>query len=153
MPLKSRFPHAAIYEEEVWYSPWETEKIRTFGDSIVEKYDDGVDVLLIGHSMGGLVACAIAPQFSHSRVRGIATLFSGHTFFGGLFARIAGVPQESSIPIISFQAKIDQIVWWGTRHPRAVAHVDLLSDHLFGMAYVKRYGEVVAKTIEEKLFI
>src|SRR5262249_6510427 len=75
-------------EEDTGCHPWEIPRLRRFTDCLIEKYDDGVDTLLVGHSIGGVLACAIAASCKESEVVGVVTIFSPHRFLGGIFSRL-----------------------------------------------------------------
>jgi hypothetical protein len=51
--FRSRF-HVSdfVIEEEMNCHPWQVARLRRFADRILERYDDGDETLLIGHSMG-----------------------------------------------------------------------------------------------------
>src|SRR6202451_178499 len=77
--FKSRFPEAEFrVEEDTGCWPTEILRMRCFVDNLVQKYDDGIESLIIGHSMGGIHACALAKRLHRTKVRGIATIFSPH---------------------------------------------------------------------------
>lgn len=125
------FPGSEFYvEEDTGLQPWEVRRIRRFVEYLTQKYDDGDDYLLVGHSLGGVIACGVAARFRKSSVRGIVTVFAPHTFLWGVFPKVVGKCNDHQAPILSFTALRDEVVWWGSRHPNAVRHVILPSDHL-----------------------
>ncbi|MBC7836292.1 hypothetical protein H7X87_00735 [Acetobacteraceae bacterium] len=143
--FKKQFPRASFSVEHLWYSPWQGEKMRRFADSIVEKYDDGEeDILLLGHSMGGVIATAIASRFTKARVVQVVTVFSPHKFLGGIFPRMLR-SRRTNVPVVSCSALLDWIVLWGARHPDAVRHARINCDHLFGLLLSKGPAEKIAK--------
>lgn len=142
-----KFPGAGFTVEHLWYSPWQGKKMRSFCDSIVADNDRGGDIILVGWSMGGVVATAIAPRFKRSRVVAVVTLFSPHTFLFGLFSRMlnSSVHGLGQIPVVSFSARLDQLVLWGTRYPKAVRHLKMWSDHLFCLIFSTKTAAAAAR--------
>lgn len=131
------FPGVPVIVERSWYLPWDFQKMRKYGDRIVEKYDTGEDVILMGYSMGGVVASSIAARFTKSNVRMLATVFSPHQFLWGWFSSALGSNQNGfeNFPVVSFTAKYDWIVWWGSAYPAAIKHFPLECDHYFLWLY------------------
>lgn len=151
--LEERYPGVEIVAESVWYQPWEIEKISAFNESILKKYDTGEDLVLIGHSMGGITACGIAPKFKMSRVLCIATIFSPHTLGRWIpFLNFTKQLFPESLPLkttmLSFGGLFDPLVWsFFTKHPKAVHHEVLPSDHRFILGWNPSLGEHIAKVI------
>ncbi|MGH7141026.1 MAG: alpha/beta fold hydrolase [Minisyncoccia bacterium] len=73
---------------DLW--PHELTRMRRFIAGLCEKYDDGTPALLVGHSMGGIFALAVAAQLRRTKVLGITTIFSPHRFPFVLFAPLLG---------------------------------------------------------------
>ena len=138
------FPHATYVLEREFYSPFQKEKILAYGKRILKTHDTGEELLLVGHSMGGVLADAIAPRFTKSRVRGIVTIFSPHEYRDGEFARMLGVG-TSSIPLVSFAAAWDLLVPSGSRHPRTLEHRVLRTDHTYGLIFSSRWAKEIAE--------
>jgi len=145
--FKKRFLGATFAVEDVFFSPWQGKKIRKFADDIVAKYDDGgEDVLLLGWSMGGTIATSIVPKFKKTRVCGVVTVFSPHTFLWGLFSWMLGSSlQGVQAPVTSFSARFDYLVLWGAKYPKAVKHVWISCDHILGLLFSKKPAEEIAK--------
>ena len=140
-----------VIEEEVNCHPWQVARLRRFADRILERYDDGEETLLIGHSMGGVTACAIANRFRKSRVRGVVSIFAPHRLLGGLFARSLQVPREMRVPVITFEAQRDRLVWWGAKHPQSVVHTVLATNHLDDLVNDHRHAEKIAEEARKAL--
>lgn len=120
--------------EIAFYAPWNLSAMRDFAKRILNKYDDGdEDIVLLGYSMGGVIATVIADQFTHTHVSKVVTVFSPHTFLWGVFTRKLGAPLETDARIVSFGAQFDYMVWWGSEHPCAEEHHLLRCDHLLGL--------------------
>ena len=149
----NEFPHAQLSVEYLWYSPWQGQKMRNFADHILRKYDTGEEILLVGYSIGGSIACAIAPRFKHSAVRAVVTVFAPHTFLWGIFSRMLNVDLRRIpvAPVFSFEGRLDWAVLWGAKHPRARKHAKLWCDHLFGLLFSQKPAEKIAKITRETL--
>lgn len=156
--LQDRYPDATFVYKHAWYQPWDVKKILSVGEQTVLEEDTGEDILLLGHSMGGVTACGIASQFKKSRVRGVATIFSPHTMgwwlpflnFKEILYPEAPAPQ---VPVISFGGWFDPLVWFFfTRHPQSVRHTMLLSDHRFMLAWDKRVASLIAETVHDIVY-
>lgn len=126
--FKAHYPESEMYVEETLYSLWNIQKMKELVDHIVQKHDTGEDVLLVGHSMGGVLACAAASRFKKSVVRGVVTIFSPHGVCLGIFPRLLGT-EELKVPVVSFGAWYDHLVPWGTEHPQSCSHTRLWTDH------------------------
>ena len=150
--FKEKFPDAQfVIEEDSGCWPTEVRRMRKFVDHLYDKYDDGVDALLVGHSMGGIYASALANRFQRSTVRGVVTIFSPHSFLGGVFPLVLGVTPLKA-PIVSFRATRDMLVWWGTKHRQSIAHTDLSCDHFVQLSRSKELAEKIADDTKKALF-
>lgn len=118
--------------EHLFYVSWQKRRIVSFASSILKKYDTGEELLLIGHSFGGLIACAIADRFRKSCVRAVVTIFSAHQFAG---RALQPYPAKPKVPVLSFSALFDWVVPWGARHPHAVSHEVVFTDHFMFPAF------------------
>lgn len=151
--LREAFPEAdrnIALGEISFLHPWQFSRMNAFCNRMVRKHDIGGDILIVGHSMGGVMGYEIAKRFKHTRVVGVATIFSPHTFLGGMFPKKLGThvcETGKDIPVVSFQARIDQIVWWGAEHPDAIYHEYVLSDHRFALQYVPSIARKIAQSI------
>jgi len=135
--------HAAVVEH-AFYLPWEYEKMRTYAEQVRLAHDTGDDVLIVGHSMGGVLACGIASRFTKSRVRGVVTIFSPHTYLGGKFTRALGAEMITA-PLVSFGAKWDVWVPYGTRHEKSREHMELDTDHVIGLMRNPQWARIIAQ--------
>ena len=142
--FKKVFPIDEAVVEHLFYLPWEFEKIRVYAKHVRFSHDTGDDVLIVGHSMGGVLACGIAPQFSKSRVRGVVTIFSPHTYMGGRFSLEFGAVNIAA-PIVSFAATWDAWVPYGARHEKSREHVELKTDHVFGLVQNPQWSRIIAR--------
>lgn len=141
-----RLPDAVFATEECFYSPWQKTKMLAFAETILKKHDvEGGEVILLGYSMGGVIATAIAPRFKHAKVR-VITLMAPHTFLWGLFSKMLGssLSSDGGIDIVSFQGWLDWAVVWGAKHPYARKHRKIFCDHLFGLLFSNRPAEKIA---------
>lgn len=142
---------AFFVEGEENAHPWEVHRWHRFGNSIVERHDSTGDILLIGHSLGGICACAIANRFQYARVRGVVTIFSPHQYAYGLLSAWHGGLAKLQVPIVSFEAERDELVWWGTAHPQSRAHVVIASNHYGDLITEPSHAESIARVSVEHL--
>src|SRR6266436_1389678 len=88
MAFKEQFPTSFFtLEEEHNCQPWEIWRMNRLIIRVIKNHDDGQDILLVGHSMGGVIACACAKRFSRSKVIGIVTINSPHYFPNAIFSQ------------------------------------------------------------------
>jgi pimeloyl-ACP methyl ester carboxylesterase len=151
--FKDSFPDARFECLHVFYLPWQGKRMREYAQAIVENYDDGEDTILLGYSMGGVIASVIASRFTKSRVKLIITIESPHRF--KMFYQLLGsskYPTHDTIPLISFGALFDIFVpWFVSKHPHAVEHHKLYGDHLFWFIMSKRPATIIAHRAYEVL--
>lgn len=155
--LRERFPDAQFVYKQAWYQLWHVEKMKGLSDSILRDEDTGGDILLVGHSMGGIMACGLAPRFVRSRVCGVITVCSPHTLGSIIpaldFHRlIYGTESDPKAPLVSFGGLLDPLVWWMfTRHPKSLRHVYIWSDHRFLLGWRRSIGRKIAKEAADLL--
>lgn len=125
--------HAMFVAVVKFLHPWDTQGLNACVDEIVALYDDGEDTIFVGHSMGGPLACAAAKRFKNSKVLGIVTIFSPHTYFYGEYLIRLGATGALPAPIITFGARFDPLVPWGTRHPDSIRHEMLWAEHRYAL--------------------
>lgn len=120
--------------------------MRELGNRIVQEFDTGEDTILVGHSVGGVIACATAPRFVKSNLLCVVTIFSPHTYFFSHFSRTLKVDKEAlaRIPILSFGARFDALVPFGAQFPRAKHHEIFESDHLFRLMFSSKPAARIA---------
>lgn len=144
LAFAEQFPSADFCVEHALYLPWQTKKISSFADSILEKHDSGGDVLLLGYSTGGIIACEIAREFEKSRVRAVVTICAPHKI--PRFNTIRP-PRSATLqmPVLTFAGLFDPFVFFGlSTHPDGV-HTNLMTDHLFWFFLSKRPAMAVAQ--------
>ena len=128
--LREQFPGADICPENIWGCwPTQTVRMRQFIEHLAEKYDDGEETLFLGHSMGGIFACALDGRLQNTRMIGIVTICSPHSYLSGVFPYVLGAGHRLSAPIITFEARHDILVRWGSCHPQSREHIVLDCDH------------------------
>ena len=145
--FKEKFPDASFEVEHLWYSPWEWQKMRDFANRLVEEYDTGEELLIVGYSLGGVIATAMAPRFKRSKVRCVVSIFAPHRYLFGLFSRMLD-SQPSKIaaaPVISFGARLDVMVPWGSRYSETAPHVWIWSNHLLRLLFSKKPATQIAE--------
>lgn len=150
--IKRCFPGAGVRIYRPWYLPQQREWMLSLGREILSENDTGDDVVVIGHSMGGVIGARIAPHFEKSRVRALATVFSPHTFLGGSFSELLEVEYEAlgGIPLVSVSALLDQVVWWGSLLDGSV-QVSVWSDHIVYLASSSHVQRLVVEGIAKVL--
>ncbi len=126
-------------------------RFRSFTRRTVERHDTGEDLLLVGHSLGGVLACAMEPLFKKSKVIGIATIHSPHQYFFGICSRVFHAGTVCA-PVISFQGLHDWLVWWGTKHPQARRHVRNHADHFNDLWEYSENARMIVNVIMEEFF-
>jgi surfactin synthase thioesterase subunit len=156
--LAAQYPGATFARESVYFWPSEVEKVKDFAISIVQKHDrEDEQILLVGHSMGGVIACGIAPLFKKSKVVGIVTIFTPHTMGAFLprwnfYERYFPHAQSDTIPVVSFGGLLDPTVWFlFTRHSNAVFHRLVLSDHHVVLGRSTALSRLIAKSVRSHI--
>lgn len=121
------FPACEVVVDKSFYLPWNVRLIQLYGQQILKKYDDGQDIILIGHSLGGVIAEGIALSFQKSKVQGILSV-SAPLKFSWLW----GYPFIlKDIPHFSCSGHWDFIAppWFAYRNPKH--HMMLNGGHVF----------------------
>ena len=132
--------------ERAQYHFTDQERMLEFRDYLVTKYDTGEPVMFVGHSMGGIIACAAAARMVRSRVIGIVTIHAPHTYVFGYFVHVLGAYVPRGIPIVSFGAREDWVVpRLFARHPRAIFHRTLPRGHHGGLIDEPRFARIIAR--------
>ena len=150
--FKRWLPEATFHvETEPWCKLREVGRFRAFTKRLIEKYDDGEDLLIVGHSLGGVIACAMQPRLNKSKVLGITTIHSPHRFIFSICTHLFRA-SDVSAPVLSFQGLHDMLVWWGTRHPKAVLHVRNNANHFIDLRDFEENAELVAETTVRAFF-
>ena len=151
--FKKHFPFARMsVEQEGGFLPWDIRRMNDFCDQIVARHDEGGKTLLVGHSMGGVFATAIANRFRHTPIFGVVTIFAPHLYWGGVYPWLLGEKERVRAPIVSFGASDDELVWWGTRHPQSISHTTLISTHYVSLVTAPELLEENATTTKKVLF-
>lgn len=145
-----QFPNAEIVVEGLSYSPWQIGVIRRFADDILKRHDIGGTALLVGHSMGGVIATTVANKFVRTTIVGIATIFSPHEYLGGFFQKALATNNPlAPFPVITFQAYWDTMVLWGTKHKESRSHVAINTDHVYGLMRTPQHTDLIARLCRE----
>jgi len=144
-------PEAEFVTERPFYFPWQKKKIVALADLIVEKYDTGEDIVLVGFSLGGLIACAVMPRFKKSKVRMVVTIAAPHrlSFF---YRWLKFKPHQLPVPVVTFVGIFDLVsLWFLTRFPGNI-RINLPSDHfilfLFSPWPARRIASEVAARLK-----
>lgn len=140
------FPDATFTTEHLFYFPWQKSKIQRLAEKILDKHDTGEELILLGHSLGGIIACAIAPKFKHSKVKCVVTVSSPHKLHF-LYRFLDAEPTQLPFPVITFADTFDTVVpSFLSRYPGSI-HGSLLADHLFWFLFSKRPSTIIAKKV------
>ncbi len=123
------FPGSTFSTTRCWYWHLGLWKAKKYCDRILRMYDTGEDVILVGHSVGGLLACRLAGRFKKSRVVGVVTINTPFHFHYALFPYLFGGRKKLHVPVVSFGGTRDWLVPWGTKHPQAIVHTMFDADH------------------------
>ncbi len=136
--------------ERCLYLPWQGARMRCFAKSILEKYDTGEEIMLVGYSLGGLIACTIAPRFKKSLVCAVVTIGAPHklNFF---YRLLENTPYALSIPVHTFAGILDPIVpWFVTQYPNDI-HTNLFADHLISFVLSDQPARKVAQVVKRRM--
>lgn len=123
-------PESELFvEEEEYCGIFNLNRFNDLRRRLIAKYNDRIPTLFVGHSMGGLVACKVASELHKigTPISGVVTIFTPHGYPG--LPGLLEVPEDPGVPVVSFQATIDILVWFGTRHPYAISHTVVDSYH------------------------
>lgn len=141
------YPEAEFEAETCFYTPWQKQKMLQFAENILSKHGaEDTKIILLGYSMGGVIATAIAPRFQKAEVR-VTTIMSPHTFLWGLFSNILGsdLIAHDRTSIVTIGGYLDLIVFHGSRHPQAKRHTRMLCDHFFGLIFSSKPAQKIAE--------
>lgn len=105
--LQSHLQHASLVLAHQYFRPWQITKMHTFARRIASKYDDGTPTILLGYSLGGLIALRVASDFQHTPVIAVATISTPHSL-AWLWSFKNNLPK--GVTFISFVALLDLIV-------------------------------------------
>ncbi|MDP2648676.1 MAG: alpha/beta fold hydrolase [bacterium] len=141
---EEEFPGCEFVVEKMLYLPWQKTKMRAFAQRILERHDHGQEIILLGYSLGGVIACAIAERFAKSRVRAVVTIVAPHRV--GLFYRALGTKRHLlRMPVFTFTGLFDVFVpRFLTMYPGNI-HADLRSDHLLFFILSQEPARAVAR--------
>ncbi len=143
--FKKRLPGAKFcVATEPWCHLWEIDRFRKFTLRTAAKFDTGEDTIMIGHSLGGVMACAVQSLFCETRVLGITTVHSPHRFFGGIMTKVLHA-YDVTAPIVSVQGMHDGLVWWGSKHPRSIRHVRNHANHISDLIEFPENADLIAE--------
>ncbi len=106
---------------------YEIRRMRAYRDSVAKAFDDGTPTLIVGHSVGGVIACGVAKRFEHSLVMGIITINAPHEYLG--YGRMLDGGKPVPAKIVTFGSSRDRVVLWGTAHAESMSHTVLEADH------------------------
>ena len=127
-------------------TPFEVQRWHTLIQRCVERFDDGRGTIVVGHSLGGMLADAVGALFRSTPLLGIITIFTPRCYWGVPLAAWYGLPESTKAPAISFEASDDEIVFGETRHRRSISHTVLESDHMNRLIRNPNLSRQIAET-------
>ena len=135
------FPDVEVVVEHETYLPWQRQRIADYGERIVQKYDDGVPTLLLGFSLGGVIACGIAQKFMRTPITGVVSVASPLKL-----APLWGIclPKAEDVRLLSFSGRYDFVV------PSLLTgcHYTLPADHFVSFMTSEKPAWAVAKHVQ-----
>lgn len=139
------FPTAqCTVEEDTGLELWQLRRMQRFMSMVLEKYDrPQTELVLIGHSMGGLFASAIASRLQRAELVGVTTICSPNSNVW-LYPLYLGATRRFDAPVVSFGGARDRYVLYGTRHPRAIYHQAIDCDHYESLSCNRQMAEWIA---------
>lgn len=146
----AQFPEAEITIAHTFYFPWQRERVQALEQQVLDTVDTGEELLLYGHSLGGVIACSVATKLKRSSVRAVVTYGAPHKI--GRFYRWLGVvPQRLSCPVLTFSGTFDFIVpsFWA-RYPGS-RHTTIYSDHFVEFIFRSRPAEIISQEMKKQL--
>lgn len=146
------YPNATFHVEQCWYWHLGVGVAHESVELAVAKYDDGEDILLVGHSVGGLLARRAAEEgrFRKSRVLGVVTINTPYHYHYALFPYFFGGRRALKVPTISFGGTRDWLVPWGTKFGDEVFHTLLPMEHQEDLIENQKLAEEIAKIAKEE---
>lgn len=143
--FEKEFPDSEFITEHKFYMFWEIKKIKEFIKHIVETYDNGEELIFVGHSLGGLVALASAICLKHSKMRLLVTINSPHAVTP-LCKVFEITPKSFDFPVLSFAGLFDLIVpFFLSKYKYATRHKILKSAHLLSYVRDARFSKQIAE--------
>ncbi len=121
-----------------------------YRDWLSSEFDDGVPTLLVGHSLGGVIACSVSRTLKRTKVVGIVTINAPHRYIG--YSRVLDAVGDLPAPIVTFQGKRDRVVFWGTKHPQSQLHTVLDVDHYRDIGNYPHHAKAIAEHTVATLF-
>lgn len=123
----------------------QTERMKAFILKTATEYNTGEDTILVGHSLGGVMACAMQVLMRDTCVLGITTIHSPNTYLGSIWPTILHA-EHVLAPIISYEARHDEVLLWGSRHPKSMLHVKHDSNHFQHLLEREALSDEIVKT-------
>jgi pimeloyl-ACP methyl ester carboxylesterase len=139
------FPSAqCVVEEDTGLQLWQLRRMQRFMEMLCKKYDrPETKLILVGHSMGGLFASAIASRLQEAELAGVTTVCSPNSSVW-MYPLYLGAARRFDAPAVSFGGARDRYVLYGTRHPRAVYHQTIDCDHYESLSRNRQVAEWIA---------
>jgi len=143
--FEKEFPGSEFITEHEYYMFWEIRKIKEFITRIIATYDNGEELIFVGHSLGGLVALVSAIRLKNSKMRLLVTINSPHAVVP-LRKALGIVPRKFDFPVLSFAGMFDVIVpFFVSKYKYATKHKILKSAHLLSYVRDARFSKQIAE--------
>lgn len=139
--FQREFPSSTFTVEHTTYLPWQRQRIRDFAKRIMKQHDTGEELILLGYSLGGVIADEVAQQLRHTKVRLVITVCAPHRLRHWWFSGV-----NMRIPILNFSAVFDVFVPGILAQHVHAPTVYLVADHLFGFLLSPRFAWRIAST-------
>jgi len=147
------YPNANFVVHTKFYWPWQFKKMTEYSDELISKYDDGEDIILLGHSLGGAIATAIAERFNKSRILMVVNV-NAPVRFEWIFRKIYDGygSKENNFPTVSFRSLFDTTVFLPLAYnKKAEKNILLFSNHMTAFMFFPSFTQKIAKISSEYL--
>lgn len=147
--LREQMPGCEIDVVRKYFKPWETALIQDYAFEAVSRFDDGKPTLLLGYSLGGVVAQVMAEKFQKSEIVGVVSLCSPLKWADkwGFTWHPEALPGKR----LAIMGTVDMLVPWWTAQVPNVAQRTMWIDHLAGFTFFPQVSRRVVAMIKEEL--
>lgn len=150
MQLQEQFPGCEVAVMRELFKPWEIKVVQAYAADVVKHYDDGKPTILLGYSLGGVVAQAMAEKFKKSEILAVVSLCSPLKWADkwGFQWKPETLPGKR----LAIMGTLDMLVpWWSADVPNMKVH-KMMVDHLEGFRWFPHVSEKVVGVIREEFF-
>lgn len=124
--FKAQYPHADFVVEQRWLNPWDKKGWLAYAQEVAQRYDDGQPTLLLGFSLGGVIAQEVAVCLTKTPVVGVVAVCSPLRW--AQFYHV-NVPEKASYPRLSFAGGLDPVIWPFFCHHKGITTYTLPTEH------------------------